>query len=77
MWPFLLRKIFGPSSVPKKFEGFPEEMAVRPSQLRAAAAESALMIGRPHSMDEISLDLEPSIAPAEQFGIGQYGVLNA
>jgi hypothetical protein len=52
-------------------------MAVRPSQLRAAAAESALMIGRPHSMDEISLDLEPSIAPAEQFGIGQYGVLNA
>jgi pimeloyl-ACP methyl ester carboxylesterase len=44
MWPFLLRKIFGPSSVPKKFEGFPEEMAVRPSQLRAAAAESALMI---------------------------------
>ena len=44
MWSFLLRKIFGPSSVPKKFEGFPEEMAVRPSQLRAASAESALMI---------------------------------
>ena len=25
MWPFLLRKIFGPSPVPKKFQGFPEE----------------------------------------------------
>jgi pimeloyl-ACP methyl ester carboxylesterase len=44
MWPLILRKIFGPSPVPSKFEGFPEEMAVRPSQLRAAAAESALMI---------------------------------
>jgi pimeloyl-ACP methyl ester carboxylesterase len=44
MWPLLLRKIFGPSPVPRKFERFPEEMAVRPSQLRAAAAESTLMI---------------------------------
>jgi pimeloyl-ACP methyl ester carboxylesterase len=44
IWPLLLRKIFGPSSVPEKFVGFPEEMAVRPRQLRAAAAESALMI---------------------------------
>ena len=44
MWPLLLRKIFGPAPVPKKFEGFPEEMAVRPSQIRASAAESALMI---------------------------------
>lgn len=44
IWPLLLRKIFGPSPVPKKFEGFPEEMAVRPSQIRASAAESAMMI---------------------------------
>jgi pimeloyl-ACP methyl ester carboxylesterase len=44
LWPLLLRKIFGPSQVPKKFAGFPEEMAMRPSQIRAAAAETALMI---------------------------------
>jgi pimeloyl-ACP methyl ester carboxylesterase len=44
IWPLLLRKIFGPSSVPGKFAGFPEEMAVRPWQLRTAALESALMI---------------------------------
>ena len=44
IWPLLLRKIFGPSPVPKKFEGFPEEMAVRPSQIQASAAESSLMI---------------------------------
>lgn len=44
MWPLLMAKIFGPRSVPVKFEGFPKEMAVRPSQIRASAAESALMI---------------------------------
>jgi pimeloyl-ACP methyl ester carboxylesterase len=44
MWPVLLAKIFGPQSVPKKFDGFPKEMAVRPSQIRASAEESALMI---------------------------------
>jgi pimeloyl-ACP methyl ester carboxylesterase len=44
MWPLLVAKIFGPRSVPKKFEGFPKEMALRPSQIGASAAESALMI---------------------------------
>jgi pimeloyl-ACP methyl ester carboxylesterase len=44
MWPVLLRKIFGPSPVPEKFRGFPREMAVRPSQIRASAAELALML---------------------------------
>ncbi len=44
MWPVLLNKIFGPSVVPQKFSGFPKEMAFRPSQLRASAAESALMV---------------------------------
>ena len=43
IWPRLLRRIFWPAPIPKKFQKFPEEMAVRPSQLRAAAAESALM----------------------------------
>src|SRR3984893_3670136 len=44
MWPLLMTKIFGPRSVPNKFEGFPKEMALRPSQIRASAAESALML---------------------------------
>lgn len=44
MWPVMLRKLFGPRSVPAKFSGFPREMAVRPSQIRASAAETALMI---------------------------------
>jgi pimeloyl-ACP methyl ester carboxylesterase len=44
IWPLMMAEIFGPRSVPDKFEGFPKEMAVRPSQIRASAAESALMI---------------------------------
>jgi pimeloyl-ACP methyl ester carboxylesterase len=43
-WPLMLAKIFEPRRVPSKFSGFPQEMAFRPSQLRAAAAESTLMI---------------------------------
>ena len=44
MWPLMLAKIFGPRSAPHKFERFPKEMALRPSQIRASAAESALMV---------------------------------
>ncbi len=44
MWPLLMAKIFGPRPTPAKFEGFPKAMAVRPSQIHASAAESALMI---------------------------------
>jgi pimeloyl-ACP methyl ester carboxylesterase len=44
MWPLMTAKIFGPKSAPAKFKQFPKEMALRPSQIRASAAESALMI---------------------------------
>ncbi len=44
MWPLLMRKMFGPAAVPDKFGAFPSEMTMRPSQIRASAAESALMI---------------------------------
>jgi pimeloyl-ACP methyl ester carboxylesterase len=43
-WPVILRRIFGPAEVPPKFSRFPREMAVRPFQLRSAAAESGLLI---------------------------------
>ncbi len=44
IWSLMMAKIFGPRSVPEKFGAFPKEMALRPSQIRASAAESALMI---------------------------------
>jgi pimeloyl-ACP methyl ester carboxylesterase len=43
-WPMMMAKIFGPRRVPKKFSGFPRELALRPSQMRAAAAEATLMV---------------------------------
>jgi pimeloyl-ACP methyl ester carboxylesterase len=43
-WPLMMSKIFGPRSIPQKFRAFPKEMALRPSQIRASAAEAALMI---------------------------------
>jgi hypothetical protein len=44
MWPVLTKKIFAPADVPQKFQGFPKEMAVRPSQIRASAGDAAFMI---------------------------------
>jgi pimeloyl-ACP methyl ester carboxylesterase len=60
MAPAAHRKMFDPSPVPERFaREFPVELEVRPSQIRAGAAEAALMIpsaaglGRRHS--ELSL----------------------
>ena len=44
MWPVLMRTMFGPAPMPEKFDAFPKEMAVRSSQIRAAAAETAMMV---------------------------------
>ncbi|HRO15342.1 MAG TPA: alpha/beta hydrolase [Paracoccus sp. (in: a-proteobacteria)] len=44
IWPRLMRRIFSPAPVPEKFRAFPREMALRPSQLRASAEETAFMI---------------------------------
>jgi pimeloyl-ACP methyl ester carboxylesterase len=58
MWPIVLRKIFGPAPTPHKFAGFPKEMALRPSQIRAVAAESALMIPNAFRMQGDYADLK-------------------
>ena len=57
-WPLMMSKIFGPRSVPKKFEAFPKEMALRPSQIRASAAEAALMIPDAFMLYEQYADLK-------------------
>ena len=62
LWPLILRKIFGPSSVPSKFEGFPKELAFRPSQIRASAAESAFMIPSANDLQEAYATLKMPVA---------------
>ena len=43
--PGIIRRLFEPASVPERFERlFPKEMMLRPSQLRASAADTALMV---------------------------------
>jgi pimeloyl-ACP methyl ester carboxylesterase len=45
LWPRIKRRIFAPAPVAPQFEArFPTWMALRPSQLRASASETALMI---------------------------------
>ncbi len=62
IWPFMMAKIFGPRSVPKKFAAFPKELAVRPSQVRASAAESALMIPDAFKLRNQYADLKMPVA---------------
>jgi pimeloyl-ACP methyl ester carboxylesterase len=44
IWPRMMRRLFNPAPIAAKFNRFPVEMAMRPSQLRASAAEAFLMI---------------------------------
>lgn len=44
LWPLLVKRIFSPAPVPDSFKRLPVWMMLRPSQLRASGAESALMI---------------------------------
>ncbi|MET4289702.1 pimeloyl-ACP methyl ester carboxylesterase [Bradyrhizobium sp. LB8.2] len=67
MWPTMLRKLFGPRPVPKKFAGFPREMALRPSQMRATAAEATILISAAFSGSKAYGELKmPTIIIAGQ-----------
>lgn len=52
MWPQVVSKLFSPQREPAKFKEFPKEMTFRPSQVQAAAAESALMIPAAYSSSD-------------------------
>ncbi|MGZ8216829.1 alpha/beta fold hydrolase [Methylomagnum sp.] len=58
IWPLMLKRIFGPAPVPPRFAAFPVWMALRPSQLRAAAVEAALMIPDAMALRERYRDLD-------------------
>lgn len=44
MWPGLIKRVFSPEPVPARFEQLPKWLALRPSQLGASAAETAMMV---------------------------------
>jgi pimeloyl-ACP methyl ester carboxylesterase len=43
-WPRQVKRMFGPAATPGRFDQLPKWMTLRPSQLRASAAESGMMI---------------------------------
>jgi pimeloyl-ACP methyl ester carboxylesterase len=51
--PKLIRKVFEPKPVPSRFrESFPLDLSLRPSQLRASAEDSALMVPSAMAMED-------------------------
>ena len=44
LWPALVKRMFSPAEVPERFRDLPVWMTLRPTQLAAAASESAQMI---------------------------------
>lgn len=44
LWRRAIKRTFAPLSVPQSFDAFPAWMALRPKQIRANAAEAALMV---------------------------------
>jgi pimeloyl-ACP methyl ester carboxylesterase len=67
--PMVYRKLFAPSPVARRFASeFPLELAVRPSQIRASAAETALMIPGAAGLAEHYPEL--TIAVAVVAGLG-------
>lgn len=44
LWPAFSKQVFSPMPIPARFRQLPPWLALRPSQLRASAAESGLMV---------------------------------
>jgi pimeloyl-ACP methyl ester carboxylesterase len=58
MWRPLTKKVFAPMPVAESFRRMPPWMALRPSQLRASAAESALMVPAAMSLSKRYAELK-------------------
>lgn len=63
-WPLFRRRLFGPAPVPPRFAEFPVGMVLRPGQLRAAAAEAALLIPAAAQLSSRYHELETPVAIA-------------
>lgn len=44
LWPLFVKRLFGPKEPPGAFACFPKELTFRPSQIRAGADDTALMV---------------------------------
>ncbi len=62
MWPRLVKRMFGPATTPERFKRIPVWMSLRPSQLGASAAESALMIPAAQRLSQRYAELTMPVA---------------
>ncbi|HEY0396371.1 MAG TPA: alpha/beta hydrolase [Candidatus Elarobacter sp.] len=60
--PLLVAQLFAPLPVPERFARFPLSMALRPSQLRANAEDTALMVPSARGLAERYTDLAVPVA---------------
>lgn len=61
-WPAAVRNLFFPAEVPKTFGAFPRGLALRPSQMRTSAEESALMIPSTKGLADMCKSLRVPVA---------------
>lgn len=61
-WPLATKNLFSPCAVPAKFKLFPTGLALRPSQMRASAEESALMVPSTEGLLDRSRELDIPVA---------------
>ncbi|MCC2974354.1 alpha/beta fold hydrolase [Massilia sp. IC2-476] len=62
LWPGATKRVFAPMPVSERFNRFPVWMALRPKQLRASAAESALMVPAAMSLAKRYPELKVPVA---------------
>lgn len=62
LWPRLVKHMFSPAPVPERFNQLPKWLILRPSQLGASAAETAMMIPAAKRLSERYQELSLPIA---------------
>ncbi|QYF92728.1 alpha/beta hydrolase [Massilia sp. PAMC28688] len=62
LWPRLVKRMFAPAPVPERFQELPKWLALRPGQLGASAAETAMMIPAAKRLSERYKELTLPIA---------------
>lgn len=62
LWPRLVKRMFAPAPVPERFGELPKWMSLRPSQLAASAAETAMMVPAARRLSQRYAELTMPVA---------------
>ena len=62
LWPRLAKRMFAPAAVPQRFGELPKWLSLRPSQLGASAAETAMMVPAARRLSQRYAELTMPVA---------------